>query len=439
MTRDPAAPAPRSFVVSVGDELLLGETVNTNAAWLGRRLAQLGIPVLARTTVGDEFREIGDAIEHALEVAELIVVTGGLGPTPDDRTKEAVAELLDRPLETREDLLADLERRFREAGYDELPPANRSQAEVPAGAECIPNPHGSAPGLVLAVDDRRVVLLPGVPREMKGIFERGMADLLRRTFGERRRPTVHRTIHTTGIAESVLTSRVQEALPADTGPVQVAFLPRVTGVGIRLTAREVDDPEAANRWLDRIERELEPVVAGYRYASPRGDLVDALAHALEASGRMLATAESCTGGLLAQRLTARSGSSVYFAGGVVSYANESKIRDLGVPPDLLEEHGAVSGEVAEAMVRGVVARFDAEAGISITGIAGPTGGTEEKPVGTVWYAVSVDGVTEVRCTRFPGDRRDVRERSAQAALHLLFRSLDREREGTSAVRPSEEP
>lgn len=419
-----AGDSVRSAVVAVGDELLAGHTVDTNAAWLGRRLAELGAPVRVRHTVGDDDEAIRRVVRLALEEAQIVVVTGGLGPTPDDRTKAAVASLLDRPLETDGALLERLERIFREMGYDRLPPTNRSQAEVPRGAAVVENPHGTAPGLVLDEGPRRVVLLPGVPREMKGLFERGISDVLAREFEGRLRPTFHRVIHTTGIAESALADRVAEALPDESGPVSVAFHPHVRGVNLRLTVASVGDREEAERHLDEMERRLAPVVERYRFESERGDLVDAVAEALLRSGRTLATAESCTGGLVAERLTDRPGSSGYFQGGVVSYADVSKIRDLGVSETLLGEHGAVSEPVARAMSEGAVQRFGTSCALAITGIAGPGGGTEEKPVGTVWYAVTVEGRTVVNHARLPGDRRDVRERSAQAVLHLLLRSLD---------------
>lgn len=423
--RGEAEAAPASAVVSVGDELLLGETVNTNAAWLGRELAILGAPVRARFTVGDERGAIQQALRRALAAADLVVLTGGLGPTPDDLTKESVAALLDRALEIDDEVLRRLTERFRTFGYDALPESNRSQALVPEEAVAVDNPHGTAPGLVLDAGRRLVVLLPGVPREMRGLWEEGCRRIVRERLGRRLRPVFHRIIHTTGIAESVLTERVEDALPEERGPVSVGYLPRVTGVDLRFSVRGVSDRTEAKRWLDRLEDALEPVVEPYRYEAESGDLVEALAALLTATGRTLATAESCTGGIVAQRITDRAGSSAYFHGGVVSYANTSKIRELGISETDLRDHGAVSEVVARGMVRGVVERFGVDCGISVTGIAGPRGGTPEKPVGTVWYAISVDGRVEAEHRQLPGDRRDVRERSAQAALALLHRALRR--------------
>lgn len=415
----------RVVLVTVGDELLLGQTVNTNATWLARELADLGADVARFVTVGDGEDEIRDAVAGARAAADLVVVTGGLGPTEDDRTRAVVADLFGRELEVDEELLRALERRFREAGFGELPARNVSQAEVPRGATALPNPHGTAPGLVLEGEGVVVALLPGVPREMKGIFRESLSARLRESFPGRLRAVRHRTIHTTGIAESVLAERVEEHLPDELGPVSVAFLPDEHGVDLRLTVRGVSDEEEAREWLDRVETALQPVVEKYRFEAPEtGDIAEAVARALEGSGRTLAVAESCTGGLVAKRITDRAGSSAYFLGGVVAYDDRVKTALLDVDPEVLEEKGAVSEEVARAMAVGVARRLGSNAGVGITGIAGPGGGSEEKPVGTVSYAAAVDDRVDVKTRRFPGDRESVRERSGQAALALLLRLLE---------------
>lgn len=416
--------APRVVLVTVGDELLLGQTVDTNAAWLGRELGPRGFRVVRRHTVADDAEEIQRAVDDGLGTADVVLLTGGLGPTADDLTREAVAELLERPLGLDEELLADLEERFRSRGFDELPAKNVSQARVPEGATPLENPRGTAPGLVLETEGGRIVaLLPGVPGEMKAIFRDGLGPILEERFRTRLEPVQHRTIHTTGIAESVLGERVEDALPEEMGPVSVAFLPDERGVDLRLTARS-SSAEGAQGWLDRIEEALDPVVADFRFESESGDLVEALARALQGSGRTLAVAESCTGGLMAKRITDRPGASGYFLGGVVAYADAVKTLGLGVDPHLLERVGAVSEDVALAMARGVAERFGADVGVAVTGIAGPGGGTEEKPVGTVWYSVCVDGRAVARRERFMGDREQIRERSAQAAMALLLKRLE---------------
>ena len=426
---DPAAgKAPVAALVAVGNELLYGETVDTNAAWLARSLAALGISVVHKETVGDVPEEIRRAVRSGMERADLVVVCGGLGPTPDDLTKAAVAELLRLDLVLDEALLERLRERFRARGYTRLPSTNRSQAQVPAGATVLRNDHGTAPGLLMEAEGSAVVLLPGVPREMRGIYEGDLVTALAERFAGRLAPVRHRMIHTTGVPESRLSELVEAALPGDMGPVTLAFLPDVRGVDLRLSARGVS-AEEADAWFDRIEQALAPVIGRWRFQSGSGDVAEALSEALARHGKRLAVAESCTGGLVAKRITDLAGSSRVFVGGVIAYANEVKVRELGVSPDDLEREGAVSEPVARQMALGVAERFGVEAGIGVTGIAGPDGGTREKPVGTVWVAAALDG--DARTTRLSlvGDRQAVRERAAQEALARLLRMLGAETAG----------
>jgi len=417
------AASPRAAVVTVGDELLLGRTVDTNAAWLGRQLAELGIPVVRRHTVGDRAGEIHHAVADALDAADLVLVTGGLGPTPDDLTRDAVASLLGRPLREDAEVLERIRARFRDRGVQELPEPNRRVAQVPEGARKLTNPHGTAPGLAMDAGGALVVLLPGVPREMKGIFGADLVGVVRAHFGARLKPVHTRTIRTTGIPESLLGQRVGERLEEGTGSVGLAFLPDEKGVDLRLTAFDMEGEEAERRF-DEIEGAVADILAPWRFEAVDGDLVEAVTAALRDRGRTLALAESCTGGLAAKRMTDLAGASDVFLGGVVAYANQVKVDQLGVDPSVLEAHGAVSEAVARAMAEGVARRFGADAGVGITGIAGPGGGTQDKPVGTVWYAAACDGTSVTRHERFPGDRSSIRERAAQAALFLLLRLLE---------------
>ncbi|MSR36834.1 MAG: CinA family nicotinamide mononucleotide deamidase-related protein [Gemmatimonadetes bacterium] len=410
----------RTVVVTVGDELLLGDTVDSNAARIGRALAELGAPVTRRETVGDEAQAIQAAVGRALADGDLVIVTGGLGPTPDDLTREAVARLLGRPLRLDPDVEAALRARYRAAGYRDFPETNLRQAMVPAGGRVLPNERGTAPGLALEREGRWVVLLQGVPRELEGMLAGPVADLVREVFVGRLRPPVHRRLRTTGIAESKLAERVEELLPPERGPVRLAYLPSLRGVDLRFTVAGDVEHEEASGWLDRMEGALSGL-SGHLF--PGADLVEAVALELERSGRTLAVAESCTGGLIAMRLTDRSGSSRWFLGGVVAYADRAKVEQLGVPAETIAQAGAVSEEVARALAEGARRAFGADTGIGITGIAGPTGGTPEKPVGTVWYAVAVGERVDAEHRRFMGDREAVRERSAQAALNLLYRTL----------------
>lgn len=429
-TGPPRGPRIAAALVSVGDELLLGETVDTNAAWLGRELAAMGIPVVAGFTVPDDGEGIRKALTEAISLASLVVVTGGLGPTRDDLTLASVAEHLGRALSEDPGLLAALEERFRARGLSPLPPSNRSQALVPEGAEAMPNPLGTAPGILFDLAEAGlVVLLPGVPSEMKAIFAASVAPAVRSRFAGRLAPVAHRMIRTTGIAESVLADRLDPLLDDLPEGVSVAFLPDVVGVDLRLTARGFEDPAEAEEALSDLAHRLGDVVGPFRFESVTGDLAQALGDRLVDLGLTVAVAESCTGGLIAKRLTDVPGASRYFLGGVAAYSNGAKGILAGVDPALTEEIGAVSSEVAVALADGVRARLSADAGIGVTGIAGPGGGTEDKPVGTVWFAASLGARTEVRREVFSGDRDMVRHRAAQAAMALLLRLLGEDGEG----------
>ncbi|MEJ2541933.1 MAG: CinA family nicotinamide mononucleotide deamidase-related protein [Gemmatimonadota bacterium] len=397
----------RSALVTVGEELLLGRTVDTNAAWLSDRLASLGAPVVRRFTVGDDEDAIREALDRAMGHADVVVTSGGLGPTSDDLTRDAVAARLERSLKVDPRILDRLAGRFRARGYEELPPANRRQAQVPEGATVLDNPVGTAPGLVLEDPNGRLIaLLPGVPRELQALFP-GVEKEIRRRHGDRLRPVCIRTLHTSGVPESVLAPQV-ESVMADVAGVEVAFLPDLEGVDIRLTVRDVDSAAAAS------------VVDPHRIAGS-GDVVKEVLTLLESRGWTLGLGESCTGGLVARRITDVPGASAVLRGGVVAYANQAKIRLLGVPEELLVAHGAVSESVARAMAVGAARAFDAHCGVGITGVAGPGGGSKEKPVGTVHLAASVGDRVVAERWLFPSDRESVRVRSAQAALLLLLR------------------
>ena len=407
-------------VCTIGTELLLGHTTDTNAVELGRALAAAGVEVVRRTTIPDRPRAIRDAVTDALARTGAVLTTGGLGPTRDDMTKQIVAELFGMPLTLDERLLAALEARFRRIGRDVMPPSNRGQAEVPEGATVLPNPRGTAPGLWLEhADGRLAILLPGVPREMRGLLVEEVLPRLVARAGKNPRVVRSRTLRTTGVPESALGERVgplEEAL----APLSLAYIPSVDGVDLRLTAWSLEPPEA-DRLLaagaERLRRELGP----HWYGEDETDLAAVVLDQMRARGATLAVAESCTGGLLGARLTAIPGASDTFVGGAVAYDDTVKTGMLGVPAEILERHGAVSEEVARAMAAGAARALAARCALAITGIAGPGGGTPEKPVGTVWLALQADGATAAVRRVFPGDRAEIRARSAQAALDLLRR------------------
>lgn len=420
LNRHPASKAAVE-IVAIGNELLLGETVDTNAAWLGRRLASAGIRVVRRATVGDVAGEIRAAVGEALARTGGVLCTGGLGPTPDDLTKPAVAELFGRRLALDDRLLEKLRERFRRRGI-EMSPNNRTQAEVPEGALVLPNPRGTAPCIVLEDARGFVVLMPGIPAEVQAIVEAGLLDWLVRRFPERPGPVVHRVIRTTGIAESLLAARIDD-IAAALEPLTLAFLPDPEGTDLRLTSWGTLPEAEATARLDAADAAISERVGRWIYARGQEDMVDAVAARLTARGLTLALAESCTGGLIAKRLTDRAGASDYLRAGVVSYSNEAKEHFLGVRAETLAAHGAVSEETAREMAEGARRATGAAAALAVTGVAGPTGGTPEKPVGTVWIAAALGERIEAKRHYLLGDRQEIRERAAQAALALLLALL----------------
>ena len=408
-------------ILTIGTELLLGYTVDTNAAELGRALAAAGAEITRRTTVADRPEAIRAGVAEALDRAGFVITTGGLGPTRDDMTKTVVADLLGKRLVLDDRLLAGLEARFQRLGRS-MPPLNRTQAEVPEGATVLPNPRGTAPGLW--VEDARgrvVVLLPGVPREMRGLLvEEVLPRLVARQTGERG-VVLSRTVRTTGIAESALAERVG-AIEPEIAPLTLAYLPAVEGVDLRVTAWGLEPRDAEARLAAVVER-LRAAVGAHGYGEDAADLAAVVLDALRQRRSRLGVAESCTGGLVAERITNIPGASDTFIGGVVAYADVIKTAALKVPLETLEAHGAVSEQTVQAMAEGAQRLFSADCTIAVTGIAGPGGGTPEKPVGTVWLAARVHTVTRSVKRVFPGDRDEIRRRAAQAALDLLRRLL----------------
>ena len=408
-------------VLTIGTELLLGLTVDTNAAELGRALAAAGAEITRRTTVADRPEAIRAGVAEALDRTGFVITTGGLGPTRDDMTKTVVADLFDKQLVLDERLLAGLEARFKKLGRP-MPALNRTQAEVPDGATVLPSPRGTAPGLW--VEDARgrvVVLLPGVPREMRGLLVEEVLPRLVARQGTERRVVLSRTLRTTGIAESALAERVGPIEP-EIAPLTLAYLPSVDGVDLRVTAWGLAPRDAEARLAAVVER-LRAAVGEHGYGEDGADLAAVVLDALRQGRHRLGVAESCTGGMVAERVTNIPGASATFIGGVVAYADVVKTAALKVPIETLEAHGAVSEETVRAMAEGAQRLFSADCTIAVTGIAGPGGGTPEKPVGTVWFAARVH--TAARAVRrvFPGDRDEIRRRAAQAALDLLRRQL----------------
>lgn len=412
-------------LVSIGDELLLGFTVDTNTAHFARAAADHGIQVVRRSTVGDDADAITSVVRDALARTGAVITCGGLGPTADDRTKPTLAALFGRTMRFDDAIWESLRARWKARGWPgEIPETNREQAMVPEGATVLPNAHGSAPGIWLEdAEGRWVAMLPGVPREFLGMMR---DTLLPRLAARGAGGTVirSRTLRTQGIAESALAETLGE-LAKDPLGVPLAFMPGYEGVDLRLTVRGVS-PAVADERLAAAAEALRARVGKWVYGEGDEDLATLVLDRLRARGMRIAVAESCTGGMLGMRLTAIPGASDRFVGGVIAYDNAVKVRELGVREATLEAVGAVSEEVAREMASGVRARFGVEVGVSITGVAGPGGGTPEKPVGTFCVAVDVQGEVRSLRTAGVGDRHEIRQRATQGALSLVRRVLARE-------------
>ncbi|MFI5207345.1 MAG: competence/damage-inducible protein A [Gemmatimonadales bacterium] len=412
-------------ILTVGTELVLGFTVNTNAAEMGRALAEAGVHVIACSTVGDHAGGVKEMLRVALERSGTVIVSGGLGPTSDDLTRPAVAELFGRKLVRDPALVEQMRGMFRSRGAQNMPEANLVQADVPEGATVLPNPRGTAPGLWIEDGARLVVLIPGVPKEMRGLLaEEVIPRLLRRTGGQADGRTVvrSRTLRTTGIGESALADRLGDVASALGEKVTLAYLPSAFGTDLRLTVWNAPEQGAEDR-LERAAAALRPRLGDRMYGEGETDLAAVVLKLLEERQASLATAESCTGGLVGARLTAIPGSSRVYRGGIVAYDDEVKLQQLGVSADDVATHGAVSEAVVRQMAEGVARSLDADAAVAITGIAGPSGGSDAKPVGTVWIAVRWQDQVRAFTHILPGDREDVRARAAQYALDYLRRRI----------------
>ena len=403
-------------IVAIGNELLLGFTVDTNGAELGQALAAVGARVTRRTTVGDEPGAIRNAVTEALARTGLVLTTGGLGPTRDDVSKKVIADLFGWPLRFHDDIWQRLVERFRRMGREPAP-ANRGQAEVPEGAVVLNNRWGTAPGLWFDGTPGLVIMLPGVPYEMRKLLEHEVVPRLAERAGGT--IVVSKELRTSSIPESTLASRL-DALENELAPLSLAYLPGVHGVDLRLTAWNLP-AEEARALLEQGAQRLRAVIADVVYGEDGIDLAGVLVSTLREGGHTLSLGESCTGGLVGARITAVPGSSAVFQGGAVCYSNAAKTALLGVAPALIESVGAVSPEVALALARGAREKFGTTAAIGVTGIAGPDGGSEDKPVGTVCFAWLLGEKEQEARYVFPGGRDEVRERAAQYALHKLLR------------------
>ena len=422
-----ASPLTAVELVAIGDELLLGFTVDTNGAFLGRELAQIGVSITRRTSVGDKIGEIEQAVREALDRTGAVITTGGLGPTTDDLSRDAVANVFGTSLEVDEAHLAWMKERWQKRFGRPMPGANRRQAMVPRGAKKLDNNHGSAPGIYMEdARGRWVVMLPGVPRELRGMTQEILLPLLREKGAGQGACVQSHTLRTTGIPESQLQDQLKDVtLTVAKGlELSLAYLPGIDGVDLRLTAR-ADDAAIAKRGLDHSAAALRRAIKEGVYAESDVDMAQIFVEMCKAKKVTVCVAESCTGGMLGSRITSVPGSSDIFLGGVIAYSNAVKVKELGVSEEDLEAHGAVSEQVVRAMAVGARKKFGADMALAITGVAGPGGGTPEKPVGLVWICVATAYGVEPRKITSWGNREEIRYRASQAAMELARRQMER--------------
>lgn len=408
----------KAEIVTIGDELLIGQIINTNQAYIAEKLNGIGIAIHRMTTVGDDMPAILDCFTTAWNRSDVVIVTGGLGPTHDDITKKAVCTFFNTDLIPNDTIRAHVEELVKKWGRH-WSSSYEEQTMFPRKATLVPNPIGTAAGMQFEESGKFFYVLPGVPYEMKEMMEKTILPFLSTRVGNSF--IRHLTLRTTGIPESMLAAQLGD-LDALLHGATLAFLPSTTGVRMRITVHSTDEAKA-DALLREVEQRIRSKVGKYVYGINEEELEEIVGKLLTERNLTLAVAESCTGGLIADKITDVSGSSNYFQQGLVTYSNQSKVEILGVQSLLIEQHGAVSKEVAEAMAAGIRRVAQTDIGISTTGIAGPTGGTSTKPIGIVWIGYSDADATFALRFQFGEGRRRVKERAAQAALELLRRKL----------------
>ncbi|MCI9975545.1 competence/damage-inducible protein A [Clostridioides difficile] len=416
----------KAEIISVGTEILLGDIVNTNSQFLAKELASLGIEVYHQSTVGDNKQRLLECFDESLKRSDLVITTGGLGPTGDDMTKETAAEYFGQELELHKPSLEVLESFFVKTGR-KMAENNMKQVYFPKGAIVLKNNNGTAPGAILKKNDKSIIVLPGPPREMKAMFNESVKPYLQQFTNEM---LVSKTLRLYGIGESNLELEILDIINEQTNPT-VALYAKELEVTIRITAKAKNEKDAFEL-IKPVEEEIKNRVGKYVYTE--GDisvsegetaLEDAVAKLLVEKNLTIAVAESCTGGLVSSSLINYSGISSVFLEGCVTYSNEAKMKRLGVKRETLEEFGAVSEQTAIEMAEGVAKELGANIGISTTGVAGPGGGTEEKPVGLVYTAIYINGKTVVKKNIFNGDRRKIRLRATRDLLNELRIQLEK--------------
>lgn len=409
---------PSAEIIAIGSELLTPQRTDTNSLWLTERLNELGVEVKLKTIVGDDPLRLQEAIRDAMTRSEIVITTGGLGPTEDDITRSVAAEAVERALVYSDELEQGIREKFLRMKR-EMPERNKRQAFLIEGSEVLPNTFGTAPGMILETEGRVLVILPGPPKEMMPMFSSHVLPRLSRISGDI--VMKKRVLKVSGMGESAIDEAIADVYKSY-DDIDTSILFNKSEVEIHLTAKGISHEKCEER-LSKLITEINSIL-GIAVFSDNGEEMEAVvARLLTERSQTVAVAESCTGGLIGMRLTEISGSSAFFHEGVVVYANAAKESYLGVPAGLIEKHGAVSAEVAEAMASGMLKRSAADHAISVTGIAGPTGGSEEKPVGTVFIGYASQTTVRSVSLRIPGDRFLIRWRSSQAALDLLRRQI----------------
>jgi nicotinamide-nucleotide amidase len=405
-------------IIAIGSEMLTPFRADTNSLWLTERLNSMGIDVKLKTIVGDDDARLEETVRDALRRSEIIISTGGLGPTEDDITRKIFARVLNRQLILNETILEKIRARFARRGVP-MPEINARQALIMDGARVLENNSGTAPGMLIQEGKCTVVLLPGPPREMRPMFDSSVASVLKERSGDLL--IIRRKLSIFGLTESRTDEIAAPIYTKYTNP-STTILFKDGQIELHLTAH-ASDGGAAERLLDELAGQLDEALGDYIFSRRDETLEEVVGDLLKRKGHKLATAESCTGGLLAGRITDVPGSSEYFLEGAVTYSNEAKTRILGVPKKMIEDHGAVSEEVATAMASSIRELAGSTFGIGITGIAGPSGGSAEKPVGLVYIALADDAQASARKFLFPGDRQFIRTLSVNAALDMLRRRI----------------
>lgn len=408
----------KAEILTIGDELLIGQVINTNQAYIAEKLNSIGISVERMTTVGDDMAAILASFAEARSRTDVCIVTGGLGPTHDDITREGVCQFFVTDLVVDKEVRKHVGELLKKRNLA-WTASHESQTLVPRKAKVVPNPVGTAPGMLFDHDKKYFIVLPGVPYEMKEMIDQSVIPYL---AGKVEGSVIrHLTLRTSGVAESLLAQQLGDIDEIVRG-AKLAFLPSATGVRMRITVQERTDATADAK-VRQVEQRIRARAQKYIYGINDEELEEALGKILTEKKLTIAVAESCTGGLITDRLTDVSGSSNYFRQGVIAYSNESKTKLLGVPEEMITAHGAVSKEVAEAMAAGIRTVAGTDIGLSTTGIAGPTGGSLSKPVGLVWIGYSDKNTTLALKFTLGDNRRRTKERAAQAALELVRRKL----------------